>query len=61
MTVKELKQKLENLPENLEVFIEQNNSEFQYSLSNSISEKIVEFSDGDLKAEDKVVVIRDDI
>lgn len=60
MTVKELKQKLENLPENLEVFIEQNNSEFQYSLSNSVSDMVIEFSDGDLKAEDTVVVIRDD-
>jgi hypothetical protein len=59
MTVKELKEKLANAPDNMEVFICQNNDEYALSLSERARVEEATFSDGDLKAKDKVFVIED--
>lgn len=37
MTVKELKQRLDNFPDNMEVYIDERKTEFAYGLLNSVS------------------------
>lgn len=63
MTVRELKEKLNKLDDNLEVFIEKTDDEFEYTLINSVSVKEVLFSKGDgnpeTEAYDNVIIISD--
>jgi len=63
MTVKELKEKIENLPDNMEVFIAERKTEFAYGLVNSAYVKEITFyeegneSDEDVQAKDTVLII----
>ena len=60
MTVKQLKEKLNELPEDAQVFVGQRVTEFGYGLVNSIYTKeipLLEDEDGEELATEKVVVI----
>lgn len=62
MTVKQLKEKLSELPDDRDVFIEKWNDEFNLSLSEHIGLREAVFSEGGsskVKATDIVVVISD--
>lgn len=48
MTIKELKQKIESLPDNMEVFMDERVSEFRYGLVNSGFVKEIPFSEDPL-------------
>lgn len=45
MTVKELKQKLENLPDNMDVFVDERATDFQYGLVNSALVRRIELKE----------------
>lgn len=66
MTIKELKLKIENLPDNMEVFIGERVTEFSYGLVNSAEVKNVLFYDeGDpdneeVQANDDVFVLTEE-
>jgi hypothetical protein len=47
MTIKELKKQIENLPDNMDVFIGERVTEFKYGLANSGSVKEIDFHDED--------------
>lgn len=66
MTVKELKQKLAQFPDDMEVFVDERKSEFRYGLVNSIrSEEILftenpdfeDFGEESVQARDTIVII----
>lgn len=63
MIVKQLKEKLNQLDDSLEVFIEKTDDEFEYTLINSVSVNNVLFSEGDgnpdTEAYDDIVIISD--
>lgn len=63
MTVKQLKEKLNKLDDNLDVFIEKLDDDFEYTLINNVSVKNVLFSEGDdnpdTEAYDDIVIISD--
>lgn len=65
MTVKELMQKLAGAPEHMEVYINQTDDEFTFSLSENAMVQEVQFSEdghgGGLTARDNVFVITDSI
>lgn len=61
MTVKELREKLEGVDENLQVFINQENTNYNHSLSESAEVKSITMYDGDdPMCEEKVFAISDD-
>lgn len=43
MTIKELKQKIADLPDNMDVFVDERYSEFKYGLVNSTYTKNIDF------------------
>jgi hypothetical protein len=43
MTIKELKQKIENLPDTMEVFVDERYTDFKYGLVNSANVTEIEF------------------
>lgn len=60
MTVKELKQKLEKYPENMDVFMDERISDFRYGLLNSVSVTKINFMeepDGKVLSKDDVIVL----
>lgn len=60
MTVKELKQRLEVYPDNMEVFIAERKTEFTYGLLNSVQSKEIAFMespDDEVLATDTVVIL----
>lgn len=64
MTVKELKQKLDQFPENMEVFIAERKTEFAYGLLSSVRTQEITFSEDpypdpedEPRATDTVVVL----
>ena len=60
MTVKELKQKLHEYPDNMEVFICGGKTEFEFGLLNSVRKKNIRFYDSDdseVEAFDDCVVL----
>lgn len=62
MNVRQLKQKIKNLPDHMDVFIGKKNSEFHYSLLNEVNIKEINFKespDGKIKSKDKVVLLKD--
>jgi len=62
MTIKELKAKIKDLPDNMDVMIVQTSEEFKYSLCEIAIVKDVNFSEGDVvMATDKCLVISDEI
>ena len=60
MTVKQLKEAIKDLPDNMDVFIEQNDYDHRISLANTAEVKNVKFSDRRLKAEDKCLILSDE-
>lgn len=64
MTVKELKQKLEKLPDNMEVFLSERKTEFSYGLLNSTYVREInmqEDPDGETLATMKVLILDEEI
>lgn len=62
MTVKELKELLKDAPDNMDVFIQQTNTEYPLSLCDKAEVKRVPFydeSDTELQGEDDVFLITD--
>jgi hypothetical protein len=62
MTVKELKQTLENVPDDMDVFFQQTNTEYPLSMVTEAEIKRVPFydeSDEELEGEDDVFLITD--
>ncbi len=60
MTVKELKEKLATMPENMDVFVADRKTEFTYGLVNSAYVKeinLLEEPDGEVLSRDKVLVL----
>lgn len=60
MTVKELKNKLDQFPDSMEVFLAERKTEFQYGLLNSVSDAEINFkedTDGEVLATDTVVIL----
>ncbi len=60
MTVKELKEKIANLPDNMDVFVAERKTEFTYGLVNSASIKKINFMeepDGKVLAQENVLVL----
>lgn len=67
MTVKELKEKIESLPDNMDVFIDERLTDFRYGLVNSAKVKEIEFTedpypdpDNDIWAKEEVLVLSED-
>ena len=54
MTVKQLKQELENISDNTEIFLAQRKTEFGYGLLNSIYTKEVFFTEDENPSEDEI-------
>lgn len=64
MTKKQLTEKLKDVPEDMDIFIQQTNTEFGLSLLEFAEVKVVTFTEGiegGLKAKDKVCVLSDEI
>ena len=64
MTILELKEKIANLPDSMEVFIHQDNDEFYFSLVETAKVSEVEFSeesDSEKLAKDKVFLLTDEL
>ncbi|WCM42428.1 hypothetical protein MG290_01795 [Flavobacterium sp. CBA20B-1] len=60
MTVKELKEKIANLPDSMDVFVAERKTEFTYGLVNSAFVKMINFMeepDGEVLAQDNVLVL----
>lgn len=60
MTVKELKEKLSQYPDHMEVFMAERITDFTYGLVNSVGVKEINFMedpDGEVLSRDKVVVL----
>lgn len=60
MTIKELKEKIANLPDNMDVFVAERKTEFTYGLVNSALVKKINFKeepDGEVLAQDNVLVL----
>jgi len=60
MTVKELKEKIENLPDSMDVFVAERKTEFTYGLVNSAFVKKIDFVEepgGEVLAQDNVLVL----
>lgn len=66
MTIKELKEKIENLPDSMEVFMGERVTEFAYGLVNTAAVKNVLFYDDgdpdneDVQARDEVFVLTEE-
>ncbi|MFA6057259.1 MAG: hypothetical protein WC756_03595 [Taibaiella sp.] len=61
MTVKQLRELIKDLPEDLDVFIEQTNDEYRYSMLEGVSLTEITFADGKLKAEEMCLVLTDEL
>ena len=59
MNVKELKEKIKDLPDNMDVFIEQTNTGFETSLAEQVKVTCIVFTDDELKGEEDCLLIRD--
>lgn len=60
MKVKELKEKLNEFPDNMDVFVAERKTEFTYGLVNSVFVKKINFVEepgGEVLSRDKVVII----
>ncbi|HAY3504312.1 TPA: hypothetical protein JRX02_002938 [Elizabethkingia anophelis] len=66
MTVKQLKEKIENLPDNMDVFIGERVTEYSYGLVNSVEVRNILFYDmddpdnEDIQAKDEVLVLTEE-
>lgn len=60
MTVKQLKEKLNEFPDHMDVYVAERVTDFRYGLVNSISVREINFcdeSEGEVLATDKAVVL----
>lgn len=60
MKIKELKEKIKNLPDNMDVFVAERKTEFAYGLINSAIVKkinLVEDPDGEVLAQENVFIL----
>lgn len=60
MTIKQLKEKIDNLPDNMDVFVAERKTEFAYGLVNSALVKQINFMEepnGEILAEEDVLVL----
>ena len=60
MIVKELIEKLSQYPENMDVFIADRKTEFEYGLANSVYKKEINFTEdpnGEVLSTDNVIII----
>ncbi len=60
MTVKELREKLNDFPDNMDVFVAERKTEFAYGLVNSVYNKNINFVEelgGEVLSSDIVVII----
>lgn len=63
MTVKELKEKIANLPDSMDVFVAERKTEFAYGLVNSAFVKKIDFMeepDGEVLTQDDVLVLEEE-
>ena len=63
MTVKELKEAIKDLPDTMDVFMDERLTEFTYGLVNSAEVREINFMediDGPVMASDKVLVLSED-
>jgi hypothetical protein len=63
MTIKELKEKISDLPDRMEVFMAERTTDFAYGLVNSAYVKVLDFSeapDEKVLAQDSVLVLDED-
>ena len=63
MTIKELKEKIKDLPDHMDVFMDERLTEFRYGLLNSAEVKEINFMeepDGEVLSRDKVLVLTED-
>jgi len=63
MTVKELKEAIENLPDSMDVFMDERRTEYNYGLVNSAFVREIDFSDEwdeAVVATDKVLIISEE-
>ena len=63
MTIKELKRKIENLPDTMEVFVDERYTDFKYGLVNSANVTEIDFMeepDGNPLSQDDVFVLSED-
>lgn len=66
MTIKELKEKIENLPDNMDVFIGERVTEFAFGLANSGRVRTIHFYDEsdpdneDLQAEEECFILNEE-
>lgn len=64
MTKKQLIEKLKDVPDDMDIFLQQTNTEFSFSLLEFAEVKVATFTEGiegGLKATDKVCVLSDEI
>lgn len=54
MTIKELKQKIADLPDSMEVFVAERKTEFRYGLVNSAFVKEIFFTEDEFPTEDEI-------
>lgn len=63
MNIKELKEKIKDLPDNMEVFIDERLTEFRYGLVNTVEVKGIDFMeepDGEVLARHRSLVLSED-
>nr|WP_199083392.1 hypothetical protein [Pedobacter sp. ASV19] len=64
MTIKELKAKIADLPDNMDVMVEQTNEEGRYGMSQTVEVRSVQFSDPEVPKKDwateKCLIISDE-
>ena len=63
MTIKELREKIKDLPDNMDVFVDERLTEFRYGLVNTAEVKEINFMeepDGEVLSRDKVLVLTED-
>ena len=63
MIIKELKEIIKELPDTMDVFLDERLTEFQYGLVNSAKVREIDFMEdpnGDVMASDKVLVLSED-
>jgi len=63
MTIKELKEKIKDLPDHMDVFVDERLTEFRYGLVNSAKVKEINFMeepDGEVLSTDNVLVLTED-
>lgn len=56
MTVKQLKEQLEKYPDEMDVFVAERKTEFNYGLVNSVSKELIRMVDDDFSEEETPLI-----